>query len=132
MAGVGLVVDMHQVLYEALRRVAEAGTLVCYGEVASIAGVDLSTGRGRREMGRLLAEICTGEAEQARPMLGSVVVRKDTGVPGEGFFRGARKLGKFSGENNEEKRAFWVEELRRVHAQWSPNSPGASDTADGQ
>lgn len=110
---------MHQGVYETLKQVARSGGLICYGEVAPLAGVDLNSGRGRREVGCLLAEVCQNEVQQGRPMLGSVVVRKDTRVPGEGYFRGAQRLGKFQGQSYEDKRAFWLQELERVHAYWS-------------
>ncbi|MBL7119246.1 MAG: hypothetical protein ISS53_01020 [Dehalococcoidia bacterium] len=110
---------MHQAVYETLKQVARSGGLICYGEVAPLAGVNLNSGRGRREMGCLLAEVCQNEAKEGRPLLGSVVVRKDTRVPGEGYFRGAQRLGKFQGHSDEDRRAFWLQELERVHAYWS-------------
>jgi alkylated DNA nucleotide flippase Atl1 len=110
---------MHEAIYEALKQVARAGGLICYSEIAHLAGVDLNTGRGRREMGRILAEICQNEVRQGRPMLGSVVVRKDSSMPGEGYFRGAQRLDRFHGECAAEKQAFWTEEVQRVHEHWS-------------
>jgi hypothetical protein len=57
-----------------------------------------------------------------RPMLGSVVVRKDTGMPGDGYFRGACRLGQFEADSKKDKRAFWAEELERVYDCWASDS----------
>ena len=110
---------MNRHVYETLRKVARAGGVITYAEIAPLAGVDLNTGSGRREMGRILAEICQNEVGQGRPMLGSVVVRKDTGWPGRGYLRGAERLGKFRGGVDEDGQAFWLQELNKVHAYWS-------------
>jgi hypothetical protein len=40
-------------------------------------------------------------------------------MPGKGYFRGAQNLGKFHGGSDEDKRAFWLQELKRVHAYWA-------------
>ena len=110
---------VNQVVYEALKQVARTGTVTHYSDIAPLAGVNLNTGRGRREIGSLLAEVCLSEAQQGRPLLGSVVVRKDSQMPGKGYFRGAQNLGKFHGGSDEDRRAFWLQELKRVHAYWA-------------
>jgi alkylated DNA nucleotide flippase Atl1 len=110
---------VNQVVYEALKQAARAGAVTHYSDIAPLAGVNLNTGRGRREIGCLLAEVCSSEAQQGRPLLGSVVVRKDSHVPGEGYFRGAQRLGRFQGGSDEDKQSFWLQELKRVHAYWA-------------
>ena len=37
-----------------------------------------------------------------RPMLGSVVVRKDTGTPGDGCLKGAGRLGQFKADGQKD------------------------------
>jgi alkylated DNA nucleotide flippase Atl1 len=113
---------MYEAIYRTLKEVARAKKMVYYGDIAPLVGVDLNTGRGRREIGRVLAEVCESEARQGHPLLGSVVVRKDTNVPGKGYFNGARRLGKLSGETREEELLFWRQELKSVHAHWSSQS----------
>lgn len=110
---------MYKAVCRTLKEVARAKGTIYYGEIASLVGVDLNTGRGRREIGRVLAEVCESEARQGHPLLGSVVVRKDTNVPGKGYFDGARRLGRLSGETREEELLFWRRELESVHAHWS-------------
>ncbi len=110
---------MYKAVYPTLKEVARARGTIYYGEIAPLVGVDLNTGRGRREIGRVLAEVCESEARQGHPLLGSVVVRKDTNVPGKGYFDGARRLGRLSGDTREEELLFWRRELKSVHAHWS-------------
>lgn len=63
----------------------------------------------------LLGEISTQENAAGRGMLSALVVRKDYGQPGEGFFDLAQKLGRDISNKHE----FWTEEVKRVYAAWS-------------
>lgn len=47
-------------------------------------------------------------------MASAVVVRKDTGRPGPGFFRLARDVGLLSGETEETEETFWREQVRKA------------------
>ena len=67
---------MNAALYERLRRVVRARSVIAYSDVALLVGVDILTSRGRREIGRFIAEVCAHEVEHGRPMLGSLVVRR--------------------------------------------------------
>jgi hypothetical protein len=113
---------MNQDLYEKLKEVARARSVITYSDIAPLVGVDIRTSLGRREIGRLIAKVCAHEVAHGRPMLGSVVVRKDTGMPGDGYFKGACRLGQFDPDGKKDKRAFWAEELERVHDYWSSGS----------
>ena len=104
---------MHQAVYERLKEVARAKGMIYYSEIAPVADV------GQRRIGPILGEICKNEVRQGRPMLGSVVVRKDSHMPGEGFFKGAQELGLFQGSTDKDRREFWVQELKKVHGYWS-------------
>jgi hypothetical protein len=71
----------------------------------------------------LLEELSRLENEQDRGMLSALVVHK-TGepVPGTGFYKLARELGKAPADQmTQNKRAMlmWVEELKKVIAHWS-------------
>ncbi len=70
-------------------------------------------------MGRMLAKLCEGEVREGRPMLGSVVVRKDRGIPGGGYFREAQRLRGVSMCTDAQRRAFWAQEVERVYQYWS-------------
>jgi hypothetical protein len=113
---------MNAALYEKLKEVARARSVITYSEIAPLVSVDIRTSLGRREIGRLIAEVCAHEVAHGRPMLGSVVVRKDTGMPGDGYFKGACRLGQFDADGKKDKRSFWAEELERVYGYWSSGS----------
>ena len=71
-----------------------------------------------REVGEMLGVISTIEHFLGRPMLSAVVVRKDTGKPGNGFFELAKSLGKFN-PNSQRKNSFWQQELQNVYNTWN-------------
>lgn len=63
----------------------------------------------------LIGEISTEESDAGRGMLSAVVVLKDEGMPGPGFFVLAKKLG----FDTRDQVAFWTKELKRVYAAWN-------------
>ena len=107
------------VLGEKLKEVAKCGRLICYAEAAVLIGISISSAQGRRSLAKILKEVCGSEIRSGRPMLGSLVVRKDTGMPGTGFFREAIVLGNFAGGSEEDNRSFWSAEVKRVYQYWS-------------
>jgi hypothetical protein len=95
----------HQEIIEMLKGVARGGKVIYYGEVASTAGLNLKGGWGRREVGKMLHQICQDEVSQGHPMLGSVVIRKDSRMPGKGYFQVAKETGLFKGNSDEDN--YW-------------------------
>jgi hypothetical protein len=63
--------------------------------------------------------------DHGHPMLSAVVVGKDDGTPGEGFYEEAARLNKDNLQNNpermsrEEKIEFWKKELQDVYETFS-------------
>jgi hypothetical protein len=57
-----------------------------------------------------LNEICTEEDAAHGVMMASLVVRKDTGIPGDGYFGHAGSLGR----DTSDREAFWRSEVERV------------------
>lgn len=112
---------MHQAVYQKLKEMARKRETICYGEIAPLAGLPSSGSYMGKKLGEILQEICENEHRQARPLLSAVVVRKNIGVPGEGFFKKARILGAHQGSND---RAFWMQELDNVYKYWSSGSKG--------
>ena len=98
-------VEMRRTLAE----VASARSTITYGELAARVGQGRLVARSAG-LGVLLGEICADEDARRGIMLGSVVVRADTGVPGDGFFRHAAELGRDVGDET----AFWRNEVCRV------------------
>lgn len=63
----------------------------------------------------LLREVCRDEMAQGRPSLGVLVVRKQTGLCGAGFF----KFAAASGEDVSDPERYWQMEFDRVCGFWS-------------
>lgn len=70
------------------------------------------------EAGHLLGEISEDEHDHGRPMLSALAVSAVTGMPGEGFFKLARNLGKLTNSTLEAKGQFWENERNAVYAVW--------------
>jgi hypothetical protein len=68
-----------------------------------------------------LDEICTEHDAAHGIILASLVTRKDTGMPGEGYFRHAARLG----HDVSDRHAYWNEQVERVYAALSEGSTPA-------
>ena len=104
-------------VYCKLIHTAKARTTTHYEDIAQIMGLPLSGNYMAREVGEMLGIISTVEHFLGRPMLSVVVVRQDTGEPGNGFFELAENLGKFN-PNSEGKSSFKEQELQNVYETW--------------
>ena len=107
---------MHEQIYEKLKEVARASTVIYYSDIAPLAGLDMSSPNDRYEIGTILDDINRHEHELGRPMLSAVVVHKESLMPGQGFFTLARALGLFVGNDRDK---FYIQELRKVHDYWT-------------
>src|SRR4051812_35204452 len=97
-----------------LIEVARRASTITYEELASgLASVRL--GPTAPALAWLLREISETEESRGRGLLTAVVVRKDTGLPGKGFFELARRHGR----NATEQMQCWTEETAVVFAAWS-------------
>ena len=65
----------------------------------------------------LLGQINVLEHEEGRPLISAVVVSKDTGEPGVGFWNLAEGVGFKIGDTIEQREAFWLDALADVY--WS-------------
>lgn len=110
-------------VYCALIRAATARTVLHYKEVATLIGVPPAGHHMARQVGQVLGEISEDEHGWGRPML-SVVAVSEAGVPGEGFFKLARRLGKL-GDSGADEQAFLEAELERVYDAWTDAPPGS-------
>lgn len=91
---------------------ARAGQVVTYSELCAM----LTTAYIHYHsplLVRLLDEIGVAEVQAGRPVLPALVVAKQTGIPGAGFF----KID--SGEAIDDPKAYWQRELERVFDYWS-------------
>jgi hypothetical protein len=110
--------EMRQILVEW----AKKGQTIPYTDlVAQIKAIDLP--RNSPAFWDMLGEISTAEDAAGRGMLTVIVVHAmgDT-LPGAGFFKLARKLGR----DVSDKKAFCKEELGRVYRCWSSTAEKAN------
>ncbi len=95
-----------------LIEVAKHKGTIAYSDVARIADLHVRN----QTFFRLLDDISTAEHEAGRPLLTAVVVRKKDGMPGQGFFKLATRLGHHRAVAA--KKLDWIRERDRVYAQW--------------
>jgi|WetSurMetagenome_2_1015567.scaffolds.fasta_scaffold301729_2 hypothetical protein len=109
---------MCDAIYTILKDVARQRHTITYKDLAGTLGLDWGRSYGQcRRLYPVLKGICRAEMAQDHPMLGAVVVRRDS-TPGQGFFRGARDLGRLKGED---EHSFWLNERNAVWHKWSGN-----------
>ena len=109
---------MNQRLYQQLVIYGTNGDLPTYGEVAPSVGLDMALAADRNEFARLLDEINEHEHEHGRPLISSIVVLKDSRVPGKGYFDCARRLGRLDSTDHFGEMDFWVSECNAVYRHW--------------
>ena len=99
-----------------LRGVATSRGLIFYSDlVRQITSSDLEP--YGKPLAKMLGEISTDEDAADRGLLTAVVVRKEDGRPGRGFFdKLARDRGRVFLDNEAGRDRFWVEELERVYS----------------
>jgi hypothetical protein len=102
-----------------LQRAATKGRFVHYGDLASLMGLPRRGHHMACETGHTSGEISEHTHAQGVPMLSAIVVRRDTGMPGQGFFTLAEQLGRLPRRASAgAKRRFWKKEVRAVFATW--------------
>lgn len=72
-----------------------------------------------------LNEVCTEEDAAHGVMLASLVCRKDSGLPGDGYFRHAAKLGR----DVRDREAYWSSEIARIYEAFPPEDGAAGATS---
>lgn len=94
-----------------LERVASARRTIAYSEV--VTQVDsMHLEPDSKLLAQMLDSISRHSDEEGRGMLSAIVIHKgDDYLPGPGFF----KLGRQLGRDTSDKLAFHIAELRRVH-----------------
>jgi hypothetical protein len=111
--------DRREQIHQYLRDVARKQRKITYGDVADHIGLDPKNLGHLNNIATLLTKINEIENAARRPLLSAVVVNKQSGMPGRGFFNSARQLRQFHGQTDEEKRAFFEKELAAVHRYWA-------------
>jgi hypothetical protein len=104
-------------VFNELVRAARYRGTVTYQEVAELIGLPIVGSYMGKEVGHVLGEISEDQHQCGRPMLSAIAVGVD-GLPGEGFFKLAITLGKFTGHGDTEQRRFWDRERSAVYELW--------------
>ena len=97
-----------------LRRVVKAGKITWYSDVAPLANLDMRLPKDRSSIAVMLDDISRSEHDGGRPLLSAVVIRRDTNIPGRGFFNLVKSLGLPCDDGVQ----CWIRQLRRVHNHW--------------
>ncbi len=110
---------MNETVYEKLKEIARARSVIPYQQVGNLIGLDMTNEEHRYRIGQLLDEINRTLASEDKPMISAVVVRRESSIPGSGFFQCARNLGKLTGPDDEDTRLrFFRDELQAVYDYW--------------
>ncbi len=107
---------MKEQIRDMLIKVAWHNNTISYSEVGKVVGLDMANPGERSKLANALDEINREEHERGRPLLSAVVVQKESGHPGTGFFDLARELGKQKPDENNQ--VFFANELQRVFDAW--------------
>ena len=104
-------------VFDELVKCARFRGTITYQEIAELTGLPIVGSYMGKEVGHLLGEISEAQHALGRPMLSAIAVGVD-GLPGEGFFKLATTLGKFTGHGDEAQRHFWEQERSAVYELW--------------
>ena len=72
----------------------------------------MSSQDDRNKISVILDEISEQEYKNGRPLLSTVVIHKDNNMPGKGYFKMAKRIGLYEGNDDF---TFYINELRKVH-----------------
>ena len=105
-------------LVSLLVETARQRATVTYGEAAAVAFEGRFSARSGALMD-LLGEVDELVDADKGVMIASLVVRKDSGMPGDGYFKFARD---HLGRDVSDARSFWLAETRRVWGAYDPEA----------
>ena len=100
---------------EKLIKVAKGKRTIYFSELGSEFGINT------RQVGKVVGEISIYEREHCRPLLSAVVIRKDTGMPGKGFWEGPTY--EQACKRGVGKQDFWESELIKAYNYWQRHDP---------
>ena len=117
--------EMQRATHRVLCDVAASRGTITYGELASGVSGGRISARSSALM-ELLSDACRDEDEARGTMLASVVVRADTGRPGDGYFAHLER----TGVDVSDPEALWRGEAERVWDSWAaPEEPARQEVA---
>ena len=104
--------------YSALIAAAHSSGMLTYEGIARLTGLPARGPAMANRVGRLVGEISEDEVNCNRPMLSALVVEKNTGLAGKGFFKLAVDLRKFTGKSEAQQKLFLAKEKRKLYEFW--------------
>jgi hypothetical protein len=107
---------------------ARAGVALSYGELLEQLGYRFSRPK-MRALCTILSSVDERAALQGEPELAVLVVRQSDGIPGQGWWLGARSRGYDGPWEGPEAKAFILGVQRETFAWWQSRS-GTGDTED--
>ena len=110
----------YDLVYRTLVRAARSRETITYKEIAELMGLLPAGNHMATEVGHMAGDISRSEHLEGRPMLSAIVVRSGNGLPGTGFFRLARDLGKLKSSSEVDERQFLEAEREAVYQTWKP------------
>jgi len=96
---------------------AKGREVVHYADLAKAVGREMKGPNWAAHIGRILGRISSTEAEAGRPLLSVIVVSRDTGRPGGGFYNLGQELHLV--EPGEDEDVFVGRQTERVYDYWS-------------
>ena len=106
-----------------LHKLARGKGMITYGDLANelnSTGIIEDLEARSAALATLLAQVNVEDEEGGRPpLISSLVVHQDDGMPGKGFFGFARELGMSPGSSPEAQTDFWMKQVQRCHEYWS-------------
>jgi hypothetical protein len=104
-------------IYAELIQAARYHGVTTYQKIAHIGGLHESGSIMAAETGQVLELISQQESREGRPMLSALCVGV-SGIPGDGFFGLAERLGKLKEGSKQAKEESWKSECAAVYAAW--------------
>ena len=109
---------MKEQIREVLIKAAKQNDTIFYSKVGKVVELDMANPGERSKLANILDEINREENELNRLLLSVVVVQKESGHPGKGFFDLARELSKQ--KPDEDNQIFFANECKKVFDEWPP------------
>jgi len=102
--------------YNILKEEAGRGSLPTYGYIYDRLGVDSRSPTDRKRGSAILTEVNRASLAEKNVMITAIAVRQESQMPGKMFYVLAEEFGKLKSDaGEEEKAAFWRDELERVY-----------------
>jgi hypothetical protein len=104
--------------YSALIAAAHNRSMCTYTGIAYLTGLPTVGMAMASQVGHLVGEISEDEHKAGRPMLSALVVEKDSGLTGGGFFALARGLKALTGSSKSDEDRFLKKEKTKLFDFW--------------